>query len=132
MKLLSVTCLFLFLLSCKKSTDPCSTCPSNLACTNYYASATLKIQYANGADYILDSFKVIRKEDGRIVNVGASFTPGIYPVFNDGTIAFTDLCGEEFDFAGYKGGSEVVREPYVFSHDCCHMKKISGKTELIK
>lgn len=131
-----LTSLFL-LLSCKKSKDPCNDCSSNQICTAYFASATLKIQYANGAPYVLDSFRVVRHEDGKLLDPGSYLIPGspangIYAVFNDGFIGLTNQCGKQFDFIGYKGNAEVVREQYVFSHNCCHMQTLSGKTELIK
>jgi hypothetical protein len=75
----------------------------------------------------------VRNEDGKILDAAKQVTiTGYYPVFNDNFISLTDKCGKEFYFIGYKGNVEVVREQYVFRHDCCHVDKVSGKRQLVK
>jgi hypothetical protein len=103
-----------------------------------FLSVSIKNKIFEWCPYLLDSFMTVRKEDGKILDSAKQYMPpgtvnnGDYPLFNDNFISLTDKCGKEFYFIGYKGNVEVVREPYVFNHDCCHIDKVSGKRELIK
>lgn len=134
----------LILASCAKNNtaaknNTCqNTCPAYGACTDVFISSILKIQNSDGSPYILDSFKTTRSEDSKVLDPTKQYTEpgsaanGVYPVFNDNFISLTNQCGKEFYFSGYKDGVEVVKEKYVFSHDCCHMQRISGAKELTK
>ena len=149
-KLLLLTITFhLFLLStlltgCTKNKmkNACGVdCSSISACNAVYLSFKVKIKNSGGSVYKLDSFATTRIEDGKIVmikngisayddSVGRS--KGEYLVFSDDYTYLTNECGKEFNFTGYNNSIEVVKEKYVFKHDCCHMQIVSGKLEIVK
>jgi hypothetical protein len=135
--LLSVSCTKNKCEDSKKITGCVSTCTNNGICTDIFIHSTLSIKNLDGSSYKLDSFKTLRIEDNKTLDPNIQYSEngtldsGDYPLFNDNFISLTSQCGKEFYFIGYKDNIEVVKEKYVFGHDCCHMLRFSGKTALI-
>ncbi len=120
---------------CQKASnggDKC-TCQKDLMCTADFRSVSLRIRSTAGAPVVLDSFYTIRQASGEILRTASPGpTPimnGAYPVLSDG--GTSRVCGEDFEFRGFKDGVQVVSEPYRIRFDCCHVERVSGKEEVV-
>lgn len=58
--------------------------------------------------------------------------------FGDSYIVLDDSYKEklkdhtmQFQFIGVRNGKKIFNEPYVFTADCCHIQKLSGKDTII-
>lgn len=87
----------------------------------------------------LDSFKVIRVSDQKIIldnskwqpSPGVSYMPGAYLVYSDAYRDETSVCGEDFVFKGYLDNQAVANGVFKIAHDCCHINLISGDTKIV-
>ena len=56
---------------------------------------------------------------------------GNYILADDNSMSIVGKNGKEVQFVGYANGMEVVNEIYVIGHDCCHIKLMEGKKEIV-
>lgn len=122
--------------------EPASTTSSDCSgaiCTMDYRTVSLKINYVSVPpfDTHITSFKTINTDVGSVIyqqdSISTSdqnmFSLYGYPVVSDGQIpqGTTNL---DVTFIGYRNGTEVVRAAMKVSHDCCHISKVSGVSEV--
>ena len=75
---------------------------------------------------ILDDFYSLRLSTGdtlRLEDYNAE--DRFYPVLNDNSIPQTKGIEEQIDFVALRG-DQILKTPYTFSSDGCHIVKISG------
>jgi len=100
---------------------------------------TVSIKDTASKPVILSNYFVKKTSTGEIIDFSKeepyldSITriQGIYFVFTDGKIGMTSKDGTEFEFHGILGTTEIVNEKYLIGNDECHVKMLSGKTEII-
>jgi len=56
---------------------------------------------------------------------------GLYPIFSDVHRVQYQNSTASISFKGFISENEVVTENYVVGADCCHVRLISGNTEII-
>ena len=108
-------------------------------CTTEYRMLTVSIKDTASKPVILSNYFVKKTSTGEIIDFSKeepyldSITriQGIYFVFTDGKIGMTSKDGTEFEFHGILGTTEIVNEKYLIGNDECHVKMLSGKTEII-
>ena len=96
---------------------------------------TISIKDTVSKPVILSSYFVKETSTGEIIDYSKDDSIyriyGIYFVCTDGKMGMTSKNGTEFVFHGILGGVEVVNEKYIIGNDECHVKMLSGKTEII-
>lgn len=145
MRLSIVTALFigLVILACNKNSrvdDDCgSGCKPNRVCTEEFRSLMVQVVDRAGAGVDLDSFKVIRVRDQKVIldnhkwqpSPGVSYIPGVYLMYSDAYMEATSVCGEDFVFKGYLDNEAVANGVFKIAHDCCHINRVSGETKIV-
>ncbi len=145
MRLSIVTTLFisLVILACNKNSrveDDCeSGCKPNRVCTEEFRSLMVQVVDRAGAGVELDSFKVIRARDQKVIldnskwqpSPGVSYMPGVYLMYSDAYIGETSVCGDDFVFKGYLDNKAVADRVFKIVHDCCHISRVSGDTKIV-
>lgn len=136
-RLILISALFALAFSCDDSENVNSgECPQNIACTDIFVSVMAEIKDNDGKPYILDEYYTMKLSTGEKIsfqNNGTDQTArlyGAYAVLADSQLKKTTKSGQEFEFIGIKDGKEVVRKKFVISHDCCHVKLVSGDTKI--
>lgn len=123
--------------SCNKEKE--SECPPDRMCTMDFRSVTVQLT-RGGQPYQLDTYVTKRNSDSLLINIQNSIghfedslyrSRGIYPVLTDGQMNLTAGQGSTFTFIGYINNQEVIRESYVIGNDCCHINKISGRSQIV-
>jgi hypothetical protein len=116
--------------SCEKKDDKgkCDEVP----CTQIFMMTMVDVKDNSGAKVVLDDHYTLRVSNGEKIRATDQGNPdGGYVVLDDNYQSKLANKKEEFRFIGIKNGVEVVNEVYVFSADCCHIEKVSGKTEIV-
>lgn len=145
MKLSIISTLFisLIILACNKNSrvsDDCeSKCKPNRVCTEEFRSLMVQVINPSHAGVELDSFKVVRLKDKKVIldnlkwqqHPGVSYKPGVYLIFSDGYMNETSVCGEDFKFEGYLKDKVVGEGLFKITHDCCHINLVSGNTKIV-
>ena len=145
MRISIVVILFsgLMVLACNKNArigDDCeSDCKPNRVCTNDYRSMTVQVVNNSNEGVELDSFKVVRLKDKKVIldnfksqqHPGGSYKPGVYLLFSDSYVSETSICGEDFKFEGYLKDKVVGDGLFKIAHDCCHFNLISGNKKIV-
>ena len=112
--------------------DPCP-CPKDIMCTEDFRFVTLTVVDKTGAAVTLDRFETVRASNNTILarKDNTEMQPGTYVVASDGEKESISTCGEKFLFRGYQGGKKVLEESFTLRHDCCHVERQSGRTEVV-
>ncbi|MCH5685840.1 hypothetical protein LWM68_17255 [Niabella sp. W65] len=138
-----ILCIGLVVLACNKKAgvgDDCeSGCKPNRVCTEEFRSLMVQVVNSSHAGVELDSFKVVRVRDNKMIvdNVqwqqpaGVSYQPGVYLVYSDAYMDKTSVCGEDFEFRGYLKDKVVANKTYTIAHDCCHINLVSGDIKIV-
>ncbi len=108
------------------------------ACTEEYRMLNVTIKDSAANPVLLSRYFVKKTSTGEIIDFSKEnpFTDsinrihGIYTLFTDGKMGMTTEGGTGFEFHGIRGTAELVNTPYVDGNDKCHVKLVSGKTEL--
>ena len=131
---LKIILLLLFLVlyfSCK--TD------KGIVCTQEYLTITVSVRDAAAKPVLLSLYYVKKTSTNEIIDFSMedplmdsiNRLQGVYMVFTDGKMAMTSKTGTEFEFHGIQDSTEIVNEKYLIGNDECHVKLLSGKTEII-
>lgn len=110
-----------------------------IACTEEYRMITVSIRDADAKPVVLSSYFVKKTSTGEIIDFAKEDpvtdsilkVQGIYIICTDGKMGMTSANGTEFEFHGFSGATETINESYIIGHDQCHIKLISGKTEIV-
>ncbi len=121
-----------------RRTTPNINCDSAI-CTMDYRTISLKINYVSvpPADNRITSFKTINTATGAVINEKTNITAADqdlyalygYPVVSDGQLP-QGTAEMDITFIGYRNGTEAVRTTIQAGHDCCHIFKVSGVSEV--
>jgi hypothetical protein len=103
-----------------------------------YRILTISIRDSVAQPILLNNYFVRKTGTGEIIDFSKeepyadsiNRINGIYILFTDGKMSMTSKGGTEFEFHGEKGGIEIVNEKYIIGNDLCHVKRISGKSEI--
>lgn len=125
-----LSCLVLFF-SCTRSDD--------VMCTMEYRSLTVSIRDSASHPVVLTSYFMKKVSTGEFIDLSAqdpyadsiNRLQGIYVVGNDGMMGMTTKTGNAFEFHGFMGSQEIVREPYIIGKDECHILLVSGKKVIV-
>jgi hypothetical protein len=111
--------------------------PGNCAgvfCTAQFADVPLEVRNGTGTAVILDSFVVTNLSGVPLPSVNGvpayaypQSGAGVYSVMNDSWVQGHQNSRIQVIAKGYVNGSEVFREPFTITTDCCHVGKQSGK-----
>ena len=100
-----------------------------------YRTLTISIKDTASRPVLLSKYFVKKTSTGEIIDYSKDDsidrTHGIYIVCTDGKMGITSRSGTEFEFHGILGTTEIVNEKYLIGNDQCHVKMLSGKTEII-
>ena len=120
------------------------TCSVNLSCdkgepcTMEFRTIGVTITDKQGKDVELDDFYVIKIAANDTIlskadNPYQSFEyKGYYVILTDNEMHHTNNKGGNlFNFVGFLNTDKVVDQTYRISHDNCHIKLISGETQVI-
>jgi hypothetical protein len=136
-RLFLIATLFALAFSCDDSDRVNSVdCPQNIACTDIFISLKVEVKDAEGKPYSLAEYYTTKISTGEKISFQNNDTDqisriyGAYTIFTDKHLKKTIKSGQEFEFIGIKDGKEVVRRKFVISHDCCHVKLVSGDTKI--
>ena len=99
----------------------------------------MQVVNRSGTGVELDSFKVVRKRDEKVIldnlkwqqPAGVSYMPGVYLVCSDSYMKETSVCGDDFVFKGYLDNKTVAEMTYKIANDCCHIYLKSGDTKIV-
>jgi len=125
-----IICPILFF-SCKRD--------KGVICTTEYRMLTVSIKDMASNPILLSNYFVKKTSTGEIIDFSKedhyldsiNRIQGIYFLCTDGEMGMTSLNGTEFEFHGILGTTELVNEKYLIENDECHVKMLSGKTEII-
>lgn len=141
--IISILFIGLMIGACNKNSrvgDDCGAgCRPNRVCTNDFRSLIVQVVDRSGTGIELDSFKVIRKRDEKVIldnlkwqqPAGVSYMPGFYLVCSDSYMKETSVCGDDFVFKGYLDNKTVANRTYKIAHDCCHIRLVSGNVKIV-
>ncbi|RYD57149.1 MAG: hypothetical protein EOP56_10130 [Sphingobacteriales bacterium] len=130
--LLFIAAIICMSASCGKKepvTDP-KNC-DGVMCTQMFKMITLRITDASGNAVKLDDYYTLHVASGEKAKVTGGMNGGYYTVVDDSRRKDLQDRKVELKFVGMKDGKEVVNETYMVTADCCHIEKISGKTEIV-
>jgi len=130
---IQLICLFFcaqLIFSCCKTEQ--SDCPTDLACTEIFASVGVKIQNSKNEDIKLSKTSTeIEGISNIITNTGFDLY-NYYVILDDLSKNELKKSGSSVTFKGYDNNNQlVVNEKYTIGHDCCHVLKIAGKEVII-
>lgn len=125
--------IFLFLtintiFACNSKKDECE----NAFCTEEYSMVTISITDEMGEPVFLNDsqYRTYKKNTNKEINVNADITMSGYIVFSDSNMSETSKEGEIFIFEAKRNDKIFVSEEFVIGKDCCHIKLLSGKTQV--
>jgi hypothetical protein len=129
-KLLAVPFALLVLSSCAKTKSTTAKCADDVICTMMFAAVTVTVTDNTGAAVTLDEMYTTRDDNGEKITLDQPDGGNNYTVLNDSYVKKLQNTQAAFHFIGIKDGKQVINEPYTISADCCHIKKVSGKSEI--
>lgn len=124
----------------ERPASPCEKCPINIPCTMEWRTIGINVTDTAGAPYALDQYRTKQLRTGVIFDLQIAEdawsdslhkAQGNYPVLTDSYIQTTSICGEEFEFLGYKNSELVVSEILNIRSNCCHIELVSGRTSVV-
>ncbi len=124
----------LFLITCHILLFSCRS-DKGVMCTQEYRMLTITVKDTASKPVILSTYFVKKTTTGEIIDYSREDSiyriQGIYFICTDGKMGMTSKEGTEFEFHGILGTTEVVNEKYLIGNDACHVKMLSGKTEIV-
>jgi hypothetical protein len=106
-------------------------CSPNTICTMMFASVNTSVKDNNGVLADLDESYSVRKSNGEILRYDQEGGAGEFKILDDSYQKDLANKTDTFQFVGKKNGHIVVDELFVIKADCCHVSKVSGKSEII-
>ena len=111
----------------------------DIMCTTEYRMLTVSIKDSASGPVVLSSYFVRKTSTGEVIDFSLqepyadsiNRLQGIYFICTDGMMGMTSKGGTGFELHGILGTREVVNEPYVIGKDECHIRMLSGKTEIV-
>ena len=108
-------------------------------CTTDYRMLMVSVKDTMSQPVHLSSYYVKKTSTGEIMDFAKedhytdsiNSIQGIYFLFTDGKMGMTSTNGTEFEFHGMLDTSEIVNEHFIIGNDECHVKIMSGNTEII-
>jgi hypothetical protein len=140
--LLSLISILAFI-SCDKSEVKCSEpkevpgdCSPDVMCTADFRYITLNLKDQNGNPVLLDKVISLKSRTGEQIIVDDlknefSLKQGDYIVWSDAQKDKTKRDGDLIQLVGYKNGAEIVKQNFTIGHNCCHIEKKDGPSELV-
>lgn len=97
-----------------------------------YRFITIEVRDSLLLPYALDSIVTFLAKTGEVIPMEQqSWQVGMYTVFTDSHMEYTNTLGESFTFRGYRNGVQQVGEAFLIRHDCCHIELVAGNTFVI-
>ena len=127
-----------FIVACSKKEGTSEQDCNMVACTEVFITITVSVKDASGVAIPLDNYEVIVNDSGK--NLVEDFNndeyqyykeQGLYPILSDAHRIQLQNSTATITFNGFISENEVVSEEYVVGADCCHVRLISGNTEII-
>ncbi|SDK17100.1 hypothetical protein SAMN05421823_10252 [Catalinimonas alkaloidigena] len=125
-----------FLLACQPDDPANAPCTGQEICTEIFVSVVVTVTTAEGQPVALDRYYTKHIQTGEVFQLQPDATDslrqanGTYPVVSDAQRDKLAPEGSPLLFVGEKNGSVVVERPYTVGHDCCHIQRISGETDI--
>ena len=115
-----ITALPLFFMSCKKTTT--GTTDEDLqVCTLIFVTESVTV-----SGTVLDDFYSLRLSTGDTLRLeDYNSEDQYYPILDDSSIPQTKNIEERIDFIALHG-DQILKTPYTFTSDGCHIVKTSG------
>ncbi|MFS4492623.1 hypothetical protein [Maribacter sp. 2308TA10-17] len=138
-KLLFFSFLFLCLANCKDNDDIDLTALDcdEIACTEIYVTLLVYLKDASGLAISLDRFEVIDKDSSKNITIPLSDSGfqhaqqfGYYPLYDDSFLTKNVNTKRSLVFKGFINDEKVVEAEYVIANDCCHVRMVSGDTDI--
>lgn len=123
----------IWLFACNSSDDAVDECASVTMCTMEFRIIGMRLNYASEEAFRPDSIYTIHKGLNKIYQFdGADFAldPSQVTVVSDAQMEDIDKNGSELELVIMHQNQELAREIFLVGHDCCHITKLSGPTEL--
>lgn len=114
-------------------------CRTDIACTMEYRTISINVTDTLGNPYSLDVYRTKRLNTGAVYDLqtlsdswsdSLRRAQGSYPVLDDSYTNSTHVCGESFEFLGYRDSLLVVSQILEIKNNCCHIELISGNTNV--
>jgi len=106
-------------------------CPPNTPCTMMFASVSVNITDEKGEPVTFSEIYTLRKSTGEILTYMHPAIEHSYIVVDDSYQKNLVNQTDTFQLIGKKDGEIIMNEPFVINADCCHINKLSGKSEII-
>ena len=115
-----IIALPLFFMSCKK--NPTNTPDEDLlVCTLIFVTESVTV-----SGTVLDDFYSLRLSTGDTLRLeDYNSKDQYYPILDDNSIPQTKNIEERIDFVALRG-DQILKTPYTFTSDGCHIVKTSG------
>lgn len=114
-----------------KKPDPVNSCAGAL-CTLEFRGFSIEVKHSNGNHAVLDNYYTVNINLNDTIYNGKTLLQGdsLYNVIDDNYTGKMYNKTYNFNFIGIINNTVVVNEPFVFSADCCHIDKVSGKSKV--
>lgn len=106
-------------------------CPEDTICTMMFAAVSLEVLDAGNSPAVLDEVYTMRVGTNETIRPQQHGQNGQYVVLDDSYQKKLANAADTFYLVGMKNGQKVVNEPLVIGADCCHVRKVSGKTQVV-
>jgi hypothetical protein len=121
-------------ISCQKE-DP-QDCAENVACTEEFATVSVKIFDLSGDPIIFDHHRTIVKETNEVIfekelTSVPPYSQKYHTILTDNEMSHLAISGTFLVFEGLINDVVVLSQEYVIGHDCCHIELIEGPKEII-
>ena len=105
-------------------------CPPDTMCTEVFVMVSVKVLDGNDQPVKLDEVYTVRESNNEKLLFEQNMDQ-YYVVLDDSYQKKLQQQSDKFRFVGMKNGQKLVDEIFVISADCCHVKKESGKEQVI-
>src|SRR5690606_14218954 len=115
-----------------KSNNNKNNCADSV-CTLMLAQVSVKVVDVNKNTFLLDEYYTVAQHNNDTLRppTDASLYDSSYVVLDDGYVSKMYNKTYDFRFIGISNNKVVVDEPFTISADCCHINKVSGKSEIV-
>ncbi len=111
--------------------DKSPKCPPNTICTMMFAAVNTQVKDKAGASIVFDEVYTLRESNNEIIKYEQRNTNGSYTVLDDSYRSEIENTSDNFRLVGKMNGQTVMNELFVIKADCCHVSKVSGKSEIV-
>lgn len=110
----------------------------DIACTENFVSITISVRGDGGTPVALDRFEVIdlSNQGDLTTEVTAEELQefresGNYPLLDDLFVEGNKNTARRIIFRGFINNEEVVSSEYIIATDCCHIRLVEGRLNLV-